>query len=157
MVCAPLLGWRHVAVTDRRTSVDFAHIIRTLVGEQFPAADKIVLVLDNLSGHKTPAFVLWLFANGIMPLYTPLSGSWLNMCESVQRIIKRRALECQHPQSTGEIIGLLEATITGWNRKPAAFEGGGERARGGNESGVKGGIKNGAEASWYQVLESRTT
>jgi len=45
---------------------------------------RMLLVLDNLSGHKTPAFVLWLFANGIMPLYTPLSGSWLNMCESVQ-------------------------------------------------------------------------
>ena len=89
---------------------------------------RMLLVLDNLSGHKTPAFVLWLFANGIMPLYTPLSGSWLNMCESVQRIIKRRALECQHPQSTGEIIGLLEATVIGWNREPTAFEWGGKRA-----------------------------
>jgi hypothetical protein len=88
----------------------------------------MLLVLDNLSGHKTPSFVLWLFANGIMPLYTPLSGSWLNMCESVQRIIKRRALECQHPQTTNEIIGLLEATVTGWNRDPTAFEWGGKRA-----------------------------
>ncbi len=89
---------------------------------------RMLLVLDNLSGHKTPAFVLWLFANGIMPLYTPLSGLWLNMCESVQRIIKRRALECQHPQSAGEIIGLLEATVTGWNREPTASEWGGKRA-----------------------------
>jgi hypothetical protein len=60
---------------------------------------RMLLVLDNLTGHKTPAFVLWLFANGIMPLYTPLSGSWLNMCESVQRIIKRRALECGPPSA----------------------------------------------------------
>jgi hypothetical protein len=89
---------------------------------------RMLLVLDNLTGHKTPAFVLWLFANGIMPLYTPLSGSWLNMCESVQRIIKRRALECQHPQTTDEIIGLLEATVTGWNQDPTAFEWGGKRA-----------------------------
>jgi hypothetical protein len=89
---------------------------------------RMLLVLDNLTGHKTPQFVLWLFANGIMPLYTPLSGSWLNMCESVQRIIKRRALECQHPQSTDEIIRLLEATVTGWNRDPTAFEWGGKRA-----------------------------
>jgi len=43
---------------------------------------RMLLVLDNLTGHKTPELVLWMFANGIMPLYTPLSGSWLNMCES---------------------------------------------------------------------------
>ena len=89
---------------------------------------RMLLVLDNLSGHKTPSFVLWLFANGIMPLYTPLSGSWLNMCESVQRIIKRRAPECQHRQTTDEIIKLLEATVTGWNQDPTAFEWGGKRA-----------------------------
>jgi len=89
---------------------------------------RMLLVLDNLTGHKTPAFVLWLFANGIMPLYTPLSGSWLNMCESVQRIIKRRALECQHPQTTEEIISLLETTVIGWNRDPTVFEWGGKRA-----------------------------
>ena len=89
---------------------------------------RMLLVLDNLKGHKTPEFVLWMFANGIMPLYTPLAGSWLNMCESVQRIIKRRALECQHPQTTDEIINLLEATIRGWNREPTPFEWGGKRA-----------------------------
>ncbi len=89
---------------------------------------RMLLVLDNLTGHKTPAFVLWLFANGIMPLYTPLSGSWLNMCESVQRIIKRRALECQHLQTTQEIINLLEATVIGWNQDPTIFEWGGKRA-----------------------------
>lgn len=52
MVSAPLLGWRHVAVTDRRTSVDFARIIKALADEQFPEADKIVLVLDNLTPIK---------------------------------------------------------------------------------------------------------
>lgn len=49
MVSAPLGGWRHVAVTDRRTSVDFAQVIKALVDEQFAGADKIVLVLDNLT------------------------------------------------------------------------------------------------------------
>jgi hypothetical protein len=42
---------------------------------------RLLLVLDNLSGHYTVDFVLWLFAHGIMPLYTPVSGSWLNMAE----------------------------------------------------------------------------
>jgi hypothetical protein len=45
---------------------------------------RMLLIWDNLAGHKTPEMVLWLFSHGIMPLYTPLSGSWLNMTESVQ-------------------------------------------------------------------------
>ena len=77
---------------------------------------------------QDPEMVLWMFARGIMPLYTPLAGSWLNMCESVQRIIKRRALECQHPQTAEEIIGLLEATVRGWNQEPTPFDWGGRRA-----------------------------
>jgi DDE superfamily endonuclease len=88
---------------------------------------RALLVMDNLAGHRTPEFVLWLFAHGIMPLYTPLSGSWLNMAESVQRIIKRRALEGQHPQTPAELIALLEATVRGWNRAPTPFVWGGAR------------------------------
>ena len=59
---------------------------------------RMLLVLDNLAGHKTPDFVLWLVAQGIMPLYTPLGGSWLNMAESIQRILARRALAGQSPE-----------------------------------------------------------
>ena len=62
----------------------------TLLAELPPL--RMLLVLDNLAGHKTAAFVCWLFAHGIMPLYTPLGGSWLNMAESIQRVLKRRAL-----------------------------------------------------------------
>src|ERR1051325_9097238 len=56
----------------------------------------------------------WMFAHGSMPLYTPLSGSWLNMTESIQRILKRRALEGQHPQTPADIIAFREATVQGW-------------------------------------------
>ena len=93
-----------------------------------PAAARMLLVLDNLQGHVTPAFVLWLFDHGIIPLYTPLGGSWLNMAESIQRIIERRALEGQHPQSPAEIIEWLEAATRGWNRQPTPFVWGGKRA-----------------------------
>jgi hypothetical protein len=94
--------------------------------QQLPAL-RMLLVWDNLQGHKTPALVLWLLAQGIMPLYTPLSGSWLNMAESVQRIIGERALACQYPQTPEQIIGLLEATVQGWNQHPTPFEWGGKR------------------------------
>jgi transposase len=89
---------------------------------------RVLVVMDNLAGHLTPALVLWMFAHGIMPLYTPLSGSWLNMAESIQRILKRRALEGQHPQTPEEIITLLEATARGWNQNPTPFVWGGKRA-----------------------------
>ena len=82
---------------------------------------RLLLVLDNLSGHKTPALVLWLVAHGVMPLYTPLSGSWLNMAESVQRILVRRALEGHHPQSQDDVIAWLDDTVAGWNAHPTPF------------------------------------
>jgi hypothetical protein len=49
--------------------------------EELPSL-RMLLVLDNLAGHKTPELALWMFSQGVMPLYTPLSGSWLNICES---------------------------------------------------------------------------
>lgn len=88
---------------------------------------RMLLVLDNLSGHKTPALVLWLVAHGVMPLYTPLSGSWLNMAESVQRIIVRRALAGTDLPSAEQTIQALEATVRGWNRCPTPFVWGGKR------------------------------
>jgi hypothetical protein len=87
-----------------------------------------LLILDNLSGHKTVELVAWLVAHGILPLYTPLSGSWLNMAESIQRILKRRALSGQHPTTPAEIIRLFEGVARHWNAAPTPFVWGGKRA-----------------------------
>jgi hypothetical protein len=65
--------------------------------------------------------VIWLCQHGIMPLYTPLGGSWLNMAEPIQRILKRRALAGQHPQSPAEIGTWFEQTAQAWNRQPTPF------------------------------------
>jgi len=65
---------------------------------------RMILIWDNLAGHLSCSIVSWLFAHGVMPLHTPLSGSWLNLAEAVQRIIVRRALAGQHPQTPEEII-----------------------------------------------------
>jgi hypothetical protein len=64
-----------------------------------------------------------------MPLYTPLGGSWLNMAESVQRILVRRALSGQHPKDAQQVIEWLEQTVAGWNINPTAFVWNGKRRR----------------------------
>jgi hypothetical protein len=88
---------------------------------------RMLLVLDNLQGHHTPGFVYWLVEHGIMPLYTPLGGSWLNLAESIQGIIAGRALDGHYPQTPMQIIEWLEATARGWNRDPTPFEWDGKR------------------------------
>jgi hypothetical protein len=92
------------------------------------AAIQVLLVWDNLSGHRSREMVQWLVDHGILPLYTPIGGSWLNMAESVQRILVRRALNGQHPESSADLGAWLEAAVAGWNRAPTPFEWGGKRA-----------------------------
>ena len=88
---------------------------------------RALLVMDNLAGHHTPELMVWLFNRGIMPLFTPLAGSWLNMAESIQRILKRRGLEGSHPETPEQIMEWLEQAATGWNKEPTPFEWGGKR------------------------------
>lgn len=61
---------------------------------------------------------------GIMPLYTPLGGSWLNMAESIQRILKQRALEGHHPQTPEEIIDWHGSSSVRLERGPNAVRAG---------------------------------
>src|SRR5262249_15505800 len=89
---------------------------------------RLLLVWDNLTGHHPPDLVRWRFARGVMVLYTPLSGSWLHMAESIQRILGRRALAGQHPQTADQLIAWLEATARGWTADPTPVVWGGKRA-----------------------------
>jgi hypothetical protein len=99
MCCEPLAGWRHVAVTQRRTMIDFAHQMRWLVDEAYPEADKIQVVLDNLNTHK-PASLYETFepeeARRIRKRlefhYTPKHGSWLNMAEIEFSVFSKQCL-----------------------------------------------------------------
>jgi hypothetical protein len=118
----PAAGWR--AAWERWQAG--LTVKPTLLSELPPL--RMLLVLDNLAGHKTPDFVCWLFAHGIMPLYTPVGGSWLNMAESLQRIVKRRALDGQHSESTDQIIAWFEAVAAHWDAAPTPFVWGGKRA-----------------------------
>ena len=88
---------------------------------------RLILIWDNLAGHLSTSMVIWLFAHGVMPLYTPLSGSWLNMAESVQRILCNRALSGEQPKNAAELITWLEDTVAGWNTAPTPFVWDGKR------------------------------
>jgi hypothetical protein len=90
---------------------------------------RIVLMLDNLAGHLSYDLVRWFFDHGVMPLYTPVGCSWLNMAESVQRIIVHRALSGQHPTDAEQVIDWLEQTVAGWNKHPTPFVWNGKRRR----------------------------
>jgi hypothetical protein len=88
---------------------------------------RMLLVWDNLTGHKSAEMVVWLCRHGIMPLYTPLGGSWLNMAEPIQRVLKRRTLDSQHPRSPAEIGAWFQQTAQAWNRQPTPFLWNGKR------------------------------
>ncbi len=85
--------------------------------------------MDNLIGHKNPAWLRWCFQRGILPIYTPIGGSWLNMAESIQRLLKRQALDRFYPQHVQIIMDLFEAVARGWNAHPAPFVWDGKRCQ----------------------------
>jgi hypothetical protein len=88
---------------------------------------RMLLVLDNLSGHRTKSFVAWCLEQGVALLYTPLGGSWLNMAESVQRVIVHRAIAGQHYKNSEELMEALGSVACGWNANPTPFIWGGKR------------------------------
>lgn len=102
--CEPPAGWRHVAVTERRTMLDFAHQLKWLVDEQYPEADMIRIGLEQLNTHK-PASLYEAFApeearrigRKLEFPFTPQHGSWLNMAEIELSVLQRQCLDRRLP------------------------------------------------------------
>ncbi len=100
LMSEPLVGWRAVRVSDRRTRLDWAACIKELVDEHHPTAERIVLVLDNLNIHS-PASLYAAFppaeakrlADRLEIHDTPRHGSWLNMAEIELSILQRQCLD----------------------------------------------------------------
>lgn len=100
MITQPLLGWRHVEVTDRRTAKDFAEILRWLAEDVHSEAKKIVLVMDNLNTHKLASLYEAFEPSRARALaerfeihHTPKHGSWLNMAEIEFSVLARQCLD----------------------------------------------------------------
>lgn len=119
MMFAPLEGWRHVAVRDRRCAIDYANILRDLADIHFPQAEKITLVQDNLNTHS-PASLYKAFAPGQARRlaqrfewrYTPKHGSWLNMAEAELSVLARQCLDRRIPDQKA-----LQTKIQAWGEQ----------------------------------------
>ncbi len=122
MVCEPLRaggGWRRTEITERRTAQDFAHQLKRVVEEDYPQAEKIVLVTDNLNTH-TPWCLYQAFppeeagriAERIEWHYTPEHGSWLNMAEIELSVMQQQCLCRRIPD-----IPTLEKEANEWSRE----------------------------------------
>jgi hypothetical protein len=104
MSVEPLAGKRRVRVTERHTYSDFAHELRRIVDEDYPHAEVVVLVSDNLNTHS-PACLYASFepeeahriAQKIEWHYTPEHGSWLNMAECELSVFARQCLDRRIP------------------------------------------------------------
>ena len=116
IVSEPLRGWRRVEVTTRRTGKEMAEQLRRLVDEAYPAAEKIILVTDNLNTHG-----VWVLYEQFAPAeakriadklewhYTPEHGSWLNMAEIELSVLERQCLKQRMPD-----IDTLRQEVNAW-------------------------------------------
>ena len=123
LFCEPLAGWRHVAVTERRTMEDFAHQMRWLVDVAYPDATVIRVVLDNLNTHRPaslyetfPAAEARRIAKRLEFHHTPKHASWLNMAEIEFSVLSRACLKGRHADANA-----LERAINAYeSRRNAA-------------------------------------
>ncbi len=118
MLTAPLDGWRHVKITDRRTRQDFARVLRDLADVHFPDRT-IVLVMDSLNVHKLstpcdtfPPAGARRLAERFEVHHTPKHGSWLNMAEIEINVLSRQCLNRRIPDRE-----TLVSEVAAWQKR----------------------------------------
>lgn len=121
----PLANWRQVEVTDRRTKVDFARFVKSLVDGRYQDAQKVVLVMDNLNTHSKASLYEAFdpaeakrIADKLEIHHTPKHGSWLNMAEIELSVLSR-----QIAARIGTKPNLQEVIARGVERRNAAGKG----------------------------------
>src|SRR5581483_5550475 len=117
--CEPLTGRRHVEVTDRRTKMDWAQVVKDLVDTHYPEAERIGLVMDNLNIH-TPAALYEAFspaeakrlADKLEIHHTPKHGSWLDIAEIELSALARQCLDRRIPDHN-----TLTKEVAAWEQE----------------------------------------
>jgi transposase len=112
-------SWRHVKVTDQRTARDFAECMRDLADIHYPDADRIRVVMDNLSTHTAgalyeafPAPEAHRVLQRLEFHYTPKHASWLNMVEIEIGVLRGQCLDCRIGERE-----VLVSEIDAWQRQ----------------------------------------
>lgn len=113
---APLLGWRRVSVMDTKTRLDWAEQVKHLLQVDFPDAERILLVCDNLNTHNLaslyeafPPEEARMLARRLEIHHTPKHGSWLNIAESELSALTKQCLDRRIPDSD-----FLRREVTAW-------------------------------------------
>jgi hypothetical protein len=116
----PLAGWREAEALPRRTKVDWAHKIKWLLDEEYPDAEVVVLVQDNLNTHNLsslyeafPPEEAFRLAQRLEMHYTPRHGSWLNMAECE---LSALAAQCLGDKRIAD-IDMLNAELAAWHTR----------------------------------------
>jgi hypothetical protein len=114
----PLSGWRYAEASARRTKKDWAHYIQWLRNEQYPDAEKMVLVMDNLNTHTIsslyetfPPEEAFRLAQRLEIHFTPKHGSWLNIAEIE---LSAMAAQCLGERRIPDMVTLNEE-VTAWH------------------------------------------
>ena len=117
MEVEPLAGRRHVAVTERRTRIDWANHIRDMLDLRYPKAEKVVLVMDNLNTHGVASLYAAFPPDEALEMarrleihYTPKHGSWLNVAEIELSVLKRQCLAERIPE-----LETMRRKADAWN------------------------------------------
>lgn len=118
MEVEPLAGRRHVAVTERRTRIDWANHIRAMLDFRYPKAEKVVLVMDNLNTHGIASLYAAFPPDEALEMarrleihYTPKHGSWLNVAEIELSVLKRQCLAERIPE-----LETMRRKVDAWNK-----------------------------------------
>lgn len=118
MIVEPLTGACQVKITEQRTRIDWAHVMRELVDVHYPQAEMVVLVTDNLNTHdKASLYGAFApeeakrIADKLEIHHTPKHGSWLDMAEIQLSVLSRQCLDRRIPNRA-----MLEAEVAAWLR-----------------------------------------
>lgn len=95
----PLRGWRRVSSRQQRTRQDWGEEVRHLLEEDYPDAEQITLVCDNLNTHDIASLYATFdaprahrLARRLRIVHTPRNGSWLNMAKMELSILSRQCI-----------------------------------------------------------------
>jgi len=116
----PLVGWRHSEALERRTKKDWANMVKWMLDEQYPEAEKVVLVSDNLNTHTIsslyeafPPEEAFRLAQRLELHFTPKHGSWLNIAECELSVLAAQCLGDRRIPN----IETLNTEIAAWHTR----------------------------------------